>query len=149
MITPKSVNPQKNCKRESLKISLASVVRLKLSLDAIRLHPSVLIPLPRVCLPLSPTQEPEVRSLIQARPQSTRQRFSRGRPATLRALLSTRVLRGASFSPSFVSVSPLVFLPSISVRPSPSSYHTMFSPSLSLFTSLFFSKLRSDRAIVL
>lgn len=55
-----------------------------------------------------------------SRPQSTRQRFSRGRPAavatvaavvaaTLRALLSTRVLRAASFSPSFITFSSLSF----------------------------------------
>lgn len=99
--------------------------------------------LPGVCLPLSPTHEPEVCSLIQARPQSTRQRFSRGRPATLQALLSTRVLRGASFSLSFVSASPFSFFSRISLFDRLSLFLShMYILSFIFFASLFFSEFR-------
>jgi len=87
---------------------------------------------PGIYLPLSPTHESEVRSLIQARPQSTTIQSRSSRHATSFAAYGCvpRCLFLSFVCLCFFSL----FLPYLY---STSSYHTMFSPSL--FTPLFSS----------
>lgn len=144
-------SPSKDCKYESLKISLAQALPR-------RYTPAPLYPHPfcpafvSLFLPLTSPRYARSFKLDPSRLDNDSVAVDPPRCELCRVRVCFEVLRSISFSLSFVSASTLFFLPFISIRPSPSSYRTCtFSPSLCLSRLSFLLWVSShfDRAIVL
>lgn len=129
------MSPSKNCKHDSLKISLVALVMwLKLSLDAIHLYPSIPRPFARRLSLFLPLTNPGTLAHSSSTPVDSTTIQSR---STRHAASWVRVCSEVLLSLLHSSLLLLSFFSRISIWPPPSSYCTMFSPSLS--NSRFFS----------